>query len=132
MRGYHAYMEIWTPVVLVVKREPTDRHDIHAVAIYSIFFYESEQSICRNHRSQRQQGSWLWSGSLPSIYYPTIPTYSPMYLEKSQEWRASFKFIHSPLSMATPLISWLTIKSIDSTSFIITINDCQQHPRRSL
>ena len=36
LRGYHAYMEIWTPVVgemLVVKREPTIRHDIHAVSI---------------------------------------------------------------------------------------------------
>ena len=31
-RGYHAYMEIWTPVVgemLVVKIELTNRHDIH-------------------------------------------------------------------------------------------------------
>ena len=37
LRGYHAYMEIWTPVVgemLVVKREPMNRHDKHAVAIY--------------------------------------------------------------------------------------------------
>ena len=37
MRGYHAYMEIWTPVVgemLVVRIEPTNRHDIHVVAIY--------------------------------------------------------------------------------------------------
>ena len=31
LSGYHAYMEIWTPVVgemLVVKREPMNRHDI--------------------------------------------------------------------------------------------------------
>ena len=37
LRGNHAYMEIWTPVVgemLVLKIEPTNRHDIHAVAIY--------------------------------------------------------------------------------------------------
>ena len=37
MRGYHAYMEIWTPVMgemLVVKIEPTNRHDMHVVAIY--------------------------------------------------------------------------------------------------
>ena len=37
LRGYHVYMEIWTPVVgeiLVVKIEPTNRHDIYAVAIY--------------------------------------------------------------------------------------------------
>ena len=37
LRGYHVYMEIWTPVVgeiLVLKREPTNRHDIHAVVIY--------------------------------------------------------------------------------------------------
>ena len=37
LRGYHAYMEIWTPVmgeILVVKIEPTNRHNIHAVAIY--------------------------------------------------------------------------------------------------
>ena len=36
LRSYHAYMEIWTPVVgeiLVVKIEPTNRYDIHAVAI---------------------------------------------------------------------------------------------------
>ena len=33
----HAYMEIWTPVmgeILVVKIKPTNRPDIHAVAIY--------------------------------------------------------------------------------------------------
>ena len=37
LRGYHAYMEIWTPVegeILVAKIEPTNRHDILAVAIY--------------------------------------------------------------------------------------------------
>ena len=31
--GYHAYTETWTPVMgemLVVKIEPTNRHDIHA------------------------------------------------------------------------------------------------------
>ena len=31
LRGYHAYMEIWTPVMgemLVVKIEPTNRHDM--------------------------------------------------------------------------------------------------------
>ena len=35
LTGYHAYMEIWTLVgaMLVVKIEPTNRHDIHAVAI---------------------------------------------------------------------------------------------------
>ena len=39
MSGYHAYMEICTPVVgemLVVKIEPTSRHDINAVAIYRL------------------------------------------------------------------------------------------------
>ena len=37
LRGHHAYMEIWTPVVgeiIVVKIESTNRHDIHAVTIY--------------------------------------------------------------------------------------------------
>ena len=34
LRGYHAYMEIWTPVMGVVKIEPTNRHDTHSVAIY--------------------------------------------------------------------------------------------------
>ena len=91
LRSCHAYMEIWTPVmgeILVVKIEPMNRHDIHVVAIYrdaeivghvpyniaprmSAFPYEREQSICRNHRTQSQQGNWLWSGSpmcLPSIY----------------------------------------------------------------
>ena len=36
LRGYHAYMEIWTHVmgeILVVKIEPMNRHDIYAVAI---------------------------------------------------------------------------------------------------
>ena len=40
LRGYYAYMEIiWTPVVgeiLVLKIEPTNRHYIHAVAIYKM------------------------------------------------------------------------------------------------
>ena len=34
---YHSYMEVWTPAmgeILVVKVERTNRHDIHAVAIY--------------------------------------------------------------------------------------------------
>ena len=74
------YMVIWTPVVgemLVVKIEPTNRHDIHAVAIYrdaeivghvpynltpkkSVFCTrENYLSIRRNHRSQSQQGCWL-------------------------------------------------------------------------
>ena len=73
---------------MALKREPTNRHDIHAVAIYrdteivghvpynlvprmsAFFTSEREQSVCRNHRSQSQQGSWLWSGSpmcLPSV-----------------------------------------------------------------
>ena len=36
LRGYQAYMEIWTPVVgemLVVKIEPANRHDIHYIHI---------------------------------------------------------------------------------------------------
>ena len=82
LSGYHAYLEIWTPVIgeiLVVKIEPTNRHYIHRVAIYiqrcrncrscslqssykNIYiFYERERSVCRNHRSQCQQGRWLWS-----------------------------------------------------------------------
>ena len=37
VRGYHAYMDIWTPVIgqaLLLKREPTNSQDVHAVAIY--------------------------------------------------------------------------------------------------
>ena len=37
VRGYHAYMESWTPVAgqaLVLKREPTNSHDVNAVAVY--------------------------------------------------------------------------------------------------
>ncbi len=37
VRGYHAYMDIWTPVegeVLLVKREPTNFKDRHAVAVF--------------------------------------------------------------------------------------------------
>ena len=87
----HAYMEIWTPVVgeiLVVKIEPTNRHYIHAVAIYrdaeivghvpynlaprmSAFLMRENEAFARNHRSQSLQGSWLWSGSpmcLPSLW----------------------------------------------------------------
>ena len=36
VRGYHAYMESWTPVAgqaLVLKREPTNSHDVNAVAV---------------------------------------------------------------------------------------------------
>ena len=69
LRSYHAYMEIWTPVVgemLVVKREPTNRHDIHVVAnlaprLSAILM--RQQNVFRNHWSKSQQGSWLWSGS---------------------------------------------------------------------
>lgn len=37
VRGYHAYMDSWTPVngqALLLKREPTNSHDVHAVAVY--------------------------------------------------------------------------------------------------
>ena len=37
VRGYHAYMDIWTPVIgktLLVKREPTNPKDKNAVALY--------------------------------------------------------------------------------------------------
>ena len=37
VRGYHAYADNWTPVIgqtLVLKREPTNSHDVHAVAVY--------------------------------------------------------------------------------------------------
>ena len=37
VRGYHAYMDIWTPVVrevLLVKRETNNSHDVNAVAVY--------------------------------------------------------------------------------------------------
>lgn len=37
MRGYHAYMDCWTPVAgqsLLLKREPTNSHNKHAVAVY--------------------------------------------------------------------------------------------------
>ena len=37
LRGYHAYMEFWTPVIgemMVVKIEPMNIHDTHAVDIY--------------------------------------------------------------------------------------------------
>ena len=36
-RGYHAYMNSWTPVIgqtLIVKREPTNPKDKNAVALY--------------------------------------------------------------------------------------------------
>ena len=37
VRGYHAYVDSWTPIAgeaLVLKREPTNSHDVHAVAVY--------------------------------------------------------------------------------------------------
>ena len=37
VRGYHAYMETWTPVVgetLLLKREPANVKDRHAVAVH--------------------------------------------------------------------------------------------------
>ena len=37
VRGYHACVESWTPnagQALVLKREPTNIHDVHAVAVY--------------------------------------------------------------------------------------------------
>ena len=37
VRGYHAYMELWTPVqdeMLILKREPTNVADKNAVAVY--------------------------------------------------------------------------------------------------
>lgn len=37
VRGYHAYMDCWTPVAgqsLQLKRDPTNSHDVHAVAVY--------------------------------------------------------------------------------------------------
>ena len=37
VRGYHAYMETWSPIIgqaLRLKREPTNCHNVHAVAIY--------------------------------------------------------------------------------------------------
>ena len=86
LRGYYAYMEIWTPVVgeiLVLKIAPTNRHYIHAVAIYKMLklrpcssqassknvsiFYEREQSVCRNHRSQSLQGSWIWKSHVSTV-----------------------------------------------------------------
>ena len=76
-------MEIWTPVMgemLVVKIDPmtdmiymqwpsTDYRDAKIIShvLYNqaprnvSIFYERKHSICRNHRSQSQQGSWLWS-----------------------------------------------------------------------
>ena len=37
VRGYHAYMDIWTPIqgqTLLVRREPTNSKDNNAVAVY--------------------------------------------------------------------------------------------------
>ena len=37
IRGYHAYMDIWTPTqgqVLLVKREPTNSEDSNAVGVF--------------------------------------------------------------------------------------------------
>ena len=37
IRGYHAYVSMWTPVLghtLLVKREPTNNKDKNAVAVY--------------------------------------------------------------------------------------------------
>ena len=37
IRGYHAYMDVWNPVVgqtLVVKREPTNSKDKNAVGVF--------------------------------------------------------------------------------------------------
>ena len=37
IRGYHAYKEVWTPVVgesLLLRREPTNTRDANAVALY--------------------------------------------------------------------------------------------------
>ena len=34
--GYHAYMDKWTPVIgqaLLLKREPTNSQDVHALAV---------------------------------------------------------------------------------------------------
>ena len=44
MRGYHAYVDIWTPVivgggggeVLLVKRETNNSHNVTAVAVYRV------------------------------------------------------------------------------------------------
>lgn len=36
IRGYHAYMDVWTPVLneeLILKREPTNARDSNAVAV---------------------------------------------------------------------------------------------------
>ena len=36
IRGYHAYMDLWTPMLneeLILKREPTNDRDSHAVAV---------------------------------------------------------------------------------------------------
>ena len=63
----HGNLDSVVGKMMVVKIEPTNRHDIHAMAIYSeseiyamfltinvSIFYEREQSVCRNHRSQSQ------------------------------------------------------------------------------
>jgi hypothetical protein len=37
VRGYHAYQDIWTPIIgeqLVLGREPTNTHDDEAVAVF--------------------------------------------------------------------------------------------------
>ena len=73
LRHCHAYMEIWTPVMGEMLVVPTNirytyrgiYRDTEVVGHVpyqlaqrmSAFFYEREQSICRNHRSQSQQGS---------------------------------------------------------------------------
>ena len=70
----------------MVKIEPMNRHDLHAVAIYrgavivghvpynlaprmSAFLMREYKAFVEHHMSQSQQGSWLWSRSpmcLPS------------------------------------------------------------------
>ena len=80
-------MEIWTPVVgemLVVKIESTNRHDIHAVAIYrdtenvchvpcnlapriTVFLMRENQAFAEITGAKINRGAGIWSGN-PCVY----------------------------------------------------------------
>ena len=81
-RGYHAYMDIWTPVIgqtLLLKREPTNPKDKNAVALYEDDYNRTrtvqlgtvpleisgkrrKQGVRRGDGRKSKQESWIWAG----------------------------------------------------------------------
>ena len=85
--------------MLVVKIESTNRHNVHAVAIYRqryrncrpcslqsssknvSIFYEQHESICTNHRSQSQQRGVGCGLEVPCVYHQYGPN---VYVDKME------------------------------------------------